>query len=80
MTVQLKSWGNSQGIRIPKEILDTVGVQVNDYLEIEIVEGNILLKKQIRHKTPEERMAAYGGRLDLSEEIDWGKPADHAST
>ena len=74
MTAQLKAWGNSQGIRIPKEVLDTVGLRVNDYLEIEIADGNILLKKQFRHKTLEERRAAYGGLLKLSEELDWGEP------
>ena len=36
MMVQIKSWGNSQGIRLSKEVLDLVGVKNNDYLDITI--------------------------------------------
>ena len=74
MTAQVKPWGNSQGIRLSKEILETAGIHVNDYLEVEVVDGNIILSRQFRHKTLEERAAAYGGRLEPYEEIDWGEP------
>ena len=71
MTAQVKPWGNSQGIRLSKEILDTVDIHVNDYLEVEIMDGSIVLTKQFRHRTLEERAAAYGGKLEPSEEYDW---------
>ena len=76
MTVQVKTWGNSQGIRLSKELLALAGIQNNDILDIELVEGNIVLKKATRqHRTLEERAKDYGGKLGPYEEFDWGEPA-----
>ena len=45
MTAQVKTWGNSQGIRLSKELLDLAGIKLNDILNIELLDGNIVLKK-----------------------------------
>ena len=45
MIAQLKAWGNSQGIRLSKELLTLAGIKNNDILEIELQDGNIVLKK-----------------------------------
>ena len=74
MTAQVKPWGNSQGIRLSKKILDSAGIRINDYLEIELIDGNIVLSKTFRHKTLEERAAAYGGKLANQGEVDWEIP------
>ncbi|MCR4685967.1 MAG: AbrB/MazE/SpoVT family DNA-binding domain-containing protein [Lachnospiraceae bacterium] len=74
MQTQVKKWGNSQGIRIPKEILQEASIGENDILDIEVLNGKIILTKQFRHKTLEERVAAYGGKLNLDGEFDWGDP------
>lgn len=76
MVAQVKSWGNSQGIRLSKELLALAGIQNNDFLDIELVEGNIVLKKvKKQHRTLEERAKEYGGKLGPYEEFDWGEPA-----
>ena len=75
MEVQLKSWGNSQGIRFSKEFLKSAGFQPNDTLTAEIVDGKIVLSRVFRHRTLKERAEPYGGELRLSEEFDWGVPA-----
>ena len=36
MLTQVKTWGNSQGIRLPHEILKEAKIKSNDFLEIEI--------------------------------------------
>ena len=33
MLAQVKKWGNSQGLRIPKALLDAVGLRENDRVE-----------------------------------------------
>lgn len=38
MRVRLCRWGNSAGIRIPKEELDRLGVGIGDYVEVEVME------------------------------------------
>ena len=74
MEVQLKNWGNSQGIRFSKEFLKSAGLQPNDTLTAQIVDGKIVLSRAFRHRTLKERAEPYQGELKLSEEIDWGEP------
>lgn len=74
MQVQVKVWGNSQGIRIPKELLQDAGIALNELLDISVSDGVITLTKAFRHKTLEERAAEYGGNLNLDGEYDWGEP------
>lgn len=74
MQAQVKEWGNSQGIRIPKEILQSAGITLNEMLEVTASNGVITLAKPFRHKTLEERAAEYGGELNLDGEYDWGTP------
>ncbi len=74
MQTQVKAWGNSQGIRIPKEILQTAGISLEEILDISVTNGVITLVKTIKHKTLEERAAEYNGQLNLDGEYDWGTP------
>ena len=74
MQTQVKTWGNSQGIRIPKEILQEANVVIDEMLDIKVSNGVIMLLKPFRHKTLEERAAQYGGKLNLDGECDWGEP------
>lgn len=75
MTAQVKPWGNSQGIRLSKELLALAGIKTDDLLEIELIDGAIVLKKaERRHRTLEERAKEYGGKLGPYEEFDWGEP------
>lgn len=74
MLAQVKPWGNSQGIRLPKEILETAKVKLNDFLTIEVVNGDIVMKKEFRHRSLEERIAEHGGTLEPFGEFDWGNP------
>ena len=74
MQTQVKAWGNSQGIRISKEVLKEADVAVDDILDVKVSNGVIMLVKPFRHKTLEERAAAYDGRLDLDGEFDGRKP------
>ena len=74
MQVQLKPWGNSQGIRFSREFLACAGIKPDDVLTARVENGSIILSKQFQHRTLQERAAAYGGNLNLSNEIDRGEP------
>ena len=75
MVAQVKPWGNSQGIRLSKELLALAGIKNNDLLEIELIEGGIVLKKAKKEpRTLEERAREFGGKLGPYEEFDWGEP------
>lgn len=72
MKTQVKAWGNSQGIRLPKEILQDAKIALNEFLNIEVSSGIIILSKDFQHKTLEERAAEFDGKLNLDGEYDWG--------
>ena len=74
MQVQLKVWGNSQGIRFSKDFLASAGIQPNETLNAEVKDGKIILSKVFRHRSLKERAEAFDGRLNLSEEVSWGEP------
>ena len=74
MHTQVKTWGNSQGVRISKDILEAAHISINDVLDITVGDNTITLVKQHRHRSLEERAAAYGGHLYLDGEYDWGEP------
>ena len=74
MQAQVKEWGNSQGIRLSKEILKSAGIELNEVLDVVVANGAITLVKSFRHKTLEERSAEFDGKLMLDGEYDWGEP------
>lgn len=75
MKTQVKAWGNSQGIRLPKELLEKIGAHIDDFFNIDIVNGDIVLSKSFKHKTLEERTEEFGGKIGPYEEFVWGEPA-----
>ncbi len=72
MQTQVREWGNSQGIRLSKEILNSAGIAVNEVLDVTVSDGMITLIKPFRHKTLEERAAEFDGKLMLDGEYNWG--------
>ena len=74
MQAQVREWGNSQGVRLSKEILKSAGIEVNEVLDVTVSDGMIVLVKPFRHKTLEERAMEYDGKLMLDGEYDWGEP------
>lgn len=74
MLAQVKAWGNSQGIRIPKDLMEDMNLKVNDYVDIQRTDRGFLVTKTFRHRTLEERAEEFGGTLGSLEEYDWGEP------
>ena len=82
MYATIQRWGNSNGLRIPKPLLEALGIRENDRVELTQSEDTITIRKAAAssHKTLEERLTAfYGKPVDQikriqSEEMDWGKP------
>ena len=74
MQAQVKAWGNSEGIRISKDILQEANIAIDDVLDVRVADGMITLTKPYRHKTLEERAAEFDGELKLDGEYDWGEP------
>ena len=59
MTATLQKWGNSQGIRLPKQILTELSIKENDLLTIVRVDNNIIIQKAKPHKTLQVRLESF---------------------
>ena len=77
MLTTIQKWGNSQGVRLPKTILDKLFLRENDQVEIMAENSSIIIKKAIRKrratKSLEELFSNYQGNYKC-EEWDTGKP------
>ena len=73
MNITIQKWGNSQAIRIPKHILESVGLQENDALSIIAQDNKIILEKQTRpqHISLKERLKDFDGDY-IGEDWDTG--------
>ena len=50
MISQVAKWGNSQGLRIDKKLLQSIGLNIGDKVEITLNENTIVLKPQQTQK------------------------------
>jgi antitoxin MazE len=48
MKTTAQKWGNSLAIRVPKSVAAQVGLKAQDALEIEVQDGNVVLKPHLR--------------------------------
>lgn len=72
--LKIQKWGNSQGIRISKKILEMLDLKINDSILIEEGEGCLKISKakNEKRKTIKELFADYDGNYE-KQEIDWGE-------
>lgn len=69
----IRPWGNSQGVRLTKGMLEKAKMELDDVLEAEISENMIILRKIPKHKSFKERLAEYDGKITVCD-FDWGDP------
>ena len=73
MKTIVKPWGNSQGIRISKELLNLLGIGVNEEVDLSIEDNRLIISKSVQRKTLEEYAQPYGGKLGPYNEFDFGE-------
>lgn len=81
MYATVQRWGNSQGLRIPKPLLEALGIRENDRVELIQSQDAITIRKveEHPHRTLEERLTSYYGKaleeigtIESEEELAWG--------
>lgn len=75
MTVKIQKWGNSQGIRLPKYLLENIDWKDNESLKIKIEKGKLIIEKEEKNKRKniKELFAEFDGQYD-NPNIEWGEP------
>jgi len=69
MGIYIQKWGNSNAVRLPKNILRTANMSENDEVSVTATENEIIIRKEKRHRTFAERMNGYEGKY-VVEELD----------
>ncbi|WP_304749432.1 AbrB/MazE/SpoVT family DNA-binding domain-containing protein [Dubosiella newyorkensis] len=65
--VKLSQWGNSQGIRLPKSIIELLKLNTGDDLGLEVKNNQLIVTPLRKRKTVAERFAEYRGPIELDE-------------
>ena len=76
MLAKIQKWGNSQGLRLAKNLLADAQLGVGDEVDISVKEGILIITpaKRIRGRHKLEDLVARIPENYQSEELDWGDP------
>ena len=74
MKTTAQKWGNSLAIRVPKSVALQVGLKEQDDLEIEVQDGNVVLKPYVRRVYRLEDLVKQITPKNLHGETDGGIP------
>ncbi|OBW94687.1 antitoxin MazE [Gallibacterium salpingitidis] len=64
MRLEIKQWGNSKAIRLPKDFISQVNLDMGDFLELKQIDGNTITLEIISNKAKNNQT-----RLTLAERI-----------
>ena len=71
METRIQKWGNSDGIRIPSNILKSLNIKTNDILNIEQDGEKIIITVPKKKKiSVEEKFKEYHGK-NIAKEFSW---------
>ncbi len=74
MVVKIQRWGNSQGLRLAKHVLDSDGIAIGDDVEVVVGEREIRLVKKARPKFILEELVARMPKNYRGREESFGRP------
>lgn len=76
MLAKIQKWGNSQGLRLTKNLLADAQVEVGDEVDIRVKDGIIVIKpaRRIRGRHSLEDLVASIPENYQTGEVDWGEP------
>lgn len=73
MLANIQKWGNSQGIRIPKSVMNELDFSFGQSVELIIDDDRLIIKKaDTKKKSIRELFENYTGDYACSE-VDWGE-------
>jgi antitoxin MazE len=74
MPVTLHRWGNSVGLRVPKPLLEQLGLGEGSKVEVKVEAGRLIVEPVRRRRlTMTELLEGYSPD-DQPGEVDWGPP------
>jgi antitoxin MazE len=76
MVTKVQKWGNSQGLRLAKRVLEDASIAIGDDVDVAVRDGVIVIAavKRLRGKRSLRELVSRIPKNHRSEEVDWGKP------
>ena len=76
MTTKVQRWGNSQGLRLSRQILEYARISIGDEVDVLVQDGTIMIApvRRVRGKYSLRQLVARMPKGYKAEEVDWGRP------
>jgi antitoxin MazE len=76
MVTKVQKWGNSQGLRLPKHVLEDAHISIGDDVDVAVRDGLIIIApvRKMRGKHTLQELVAKIPEDYETKEIDWGEP------
>ena len=77
MLSKVQKWGNSQGLRFTKTLLQEAQINVGDEVNVSVQEGRIIIEPvtKVRGKYDLKELVSRMPQEYHVEELDWGEPS-----
>jgi antitoxin MazE len=76
MLAKIQKWGNSQGLRLAKNLLADVQLNIGDEVDVSVKDGIMIVTpaKRIRGRHKLKDLVARIPENYQTSEVDWGEP------
>jgi antitoxin MazE len=76
MLTKVQKWGNSQGLRFPKTVLEEAQINVGDEVNVTVQDGKIIIEpvNKLRNAYDLKELVSKIPTDYRPEEVDWGAP------
>ena len=76
MVTKIQKWGNSQGLRLAKQVLEDAHISVGDDVDVTVRDGLIVVAptRRVRGKRSLQELVSRIPKNYRAEETDWGQP------
>jgi len=76
MVTKIQKWGNSQGLRLAKQILEETHISIGDPVDVSTRDGVIVIApaRRIRGKQSLQELVSRIPKNYKAGEVEWGQP------
>ena len=73
MTTRIQKWGNSQGLRLPPEVLVAANMAVGDEVDVAVLDGQIIIRplRKVRGRYNLEALLSGVPIMGDENDVDW---------
>jgi antitoxin MazE len=76
MVTKVQKWGNSQGLRLAKQVLEEARISVGDLVDVSTRDGVIVIAptRRVRGKQSLQELVSRIPKSYKTKEVEWGEP------